>query len=267
MISLGAAIAVAFVPATQGSAQAFDLASKIQEFLQNPDSDLEGQLRNDSEGSSAPAPESDYLSVKDTSILTNHWKNMDQIEVEKPSSSSKYDRSMFEHWELIGTEQTKNDWPDFVPRSCDARRATLIRDGHNLEVKTKGCKIHVQDGGGWTDPYGRVVNGKIEYVSDTKPNGFDIDHIVSLGDVWRSGASEWDDAKRQMIANDPLNLSLSIASENRSKSDDSPSDYLPAGGFRCEYVKRYAAVKAKYDLSTTQADIDVLAGEGKKCGF
>lgn len=221
-----------------------------------------------------PTEPGQFRSIKDEASMGTFSANLAALQVVPGSGPSgtedDYDRKLFPHWELIGTEQTANDWPDIVPRSCDARRATLIRDGHNLVAEAKGCKIHVQEGGGWKDSYGFVERSSGEmrpYKESDKPSGFDIDHIVALGDAWGSGASQWDTPKRQMLANDPLNLSLSDLSANRSKGAQSPETYLPPGEFRCEYVKRYTAVKAKYGLTINPGDHEVLSRTGKECGL
>ena len=104
-----------------------------------------------------------------------------------------------------------------------------------------------------------------EYKKSNKPNGFDIDHIVALEDVWYTGGLKWNDEQREQIANDPLNLSISDSSANRSKSSQTPSSYLPLGRFKCEYAKRYVAVKKKYDLSVSAKDVDVLTQTGQFC--
>jgi len=38
------------------------------------------------------------------------------------------------------------------------------------------------------------------------PLRVDIDHVVPLGNAWRSGARRWTEARRRAFANDPRNL-------------------------------------------------------------
>ena len=80
----------------------------------------------------------------------------------------------------------------------------------------------------------------------------DIDHIVSLGNAWATGAFAWPIEKRAAFANDPLNLLPTDAGANRQKGDGDAATWLPANNsYRCEYVSRQVAVKAKYDLWVT----------------
>lgn len=264
-----------------------DFWSAIDKLLGNGSSDrIRGNAESDNP---APKPndgaaQNEFRSIRNTEQVDSFWQNFESLREESTHKPvAKYDRDLFSHWELIGTEATADDWHEDVPRSCDARRATLIRDGHNLTAETKGCKIHVdrKAGGGWTDPYGVVetdsygeavvdADGNVvvkEYKSEDKPSGFDIDHIVALEDAWNAGADEWNDDLRQQFANDPLNLTISDASANRSKGSKTIAEYVPPGNFQCEYVKRYAAVKAKYDLSIKPEDGAVMSIYADSCAL
>ena len=69
------------------------------------------------------------------------------------------------------------------------RDSVLKRDGK--DIKLSGCNVV---GGRWESVYdGRAF---------TDPSDVDIDHMVPLANAWRSGADEWDDAKRGDFAND-----------------------------------------------------------------
>ena len=88
----------------------------------------------------------------------------------------------------------------------------------------------------------------------------DIDHVVSLGNAWSTGAQYLDPQTRAAIANDQLNLLPVDASLNRQKQDADAATWLPpAKGFRCEYVARQVGVKARYGLWVTQAEKDAIA--------
>jgi len=99
----------------------------------------------------------------------------------------------------------------------------------------------------------------------------DSDHIVALGEAWRTGAKTWDAARREQFANDPDNIMVSGAATNRSKGDQSAASWLPMKstnphGKRCEYVERYITVKHKYGLSVTNAEADQLRMALDECG-
>jgi predicted small lipoprotein YifL len=95
---------------------------------------------------------------------------LQQLEVTPPGSMSGYSRESFDHWSRA------NDFGWDAPESsCDAREAALIRDGENVEVGS-GCKV---TSGKWHDPYTDQTF--------TDPSDIDTDHIVALGNAWRSG--------------------------------------------------------------------------------
>jgi hypothetical protein len=100
------------------------------------------------------------------------------------------------------------------------------------------------------DPF----SGKVITFSSTKSN-IDIDHVVALSNAWQTGAAYFDKAKRAAIANDPLNLIAVDAKLNRQKGDGDAATWLPPlKSYRCDYVARQIAVKAKYGLWVTQPE-------------
>jgi hypothetical protein len=83
----------------------------------------------------------------------------------------------------------------------------------------------------------------------------DIDHVVALSNAWQTGAAYFDKKLRTQIANDPLNLLAVDAKLNRQKGDGDAASWLPPNkAFRCEYVARQVAVKAKYKLWVTEPE-------------
>jgi len=60
---------------------------------------------------------------------------------------------------------------------------------------------------------------------------------------------------RTQIANDPLNLLAVDSKLNRQKGDGDAATWLPPSkSFRCAYVARQVAVKAKYKLWVTEPE-------------
>src|SRR5699024_1769098 len=96
-------------------------------------------------------------------------------------------------------------------------------------------------------------------------SNIDIDHVVALGEAYRSGAADMDQDTRDRLANDPLNLLISSPSYNRSKGDQNADDYLPTGHDRCKYVEMYAQTKDKYNLTVTQPEADRLMDAAQEC--
>lgn len=142
-------------------------------------------------------------------------------------------------------------WTDTNRNGCDTRNDVLRRDLTSRQVKagTRRCVALA----GWLtpDPY---TGGGIHFVYGG-PSEVDIDHVVALGDAWQKGAFRWVPRKRLALANDPMNLLAVSASANRSKGDADAATWLPPNkSYRCAYVARQVAVKAKYGLWVTAAE-------------
>jgi len=143
-------------------------------------------------------------------------------------------------------------WFDTDKNGCNTRNDILRRDLKSKQMQN-ACKVLA--GTLAPDPYTgtsiRFVYGGASEV--------DIDHIVALSDAWQKGAASWPAGKRLALANDPLNLLAVDASANRSKGDGDTATWLPANkSFRCTYVARQVAVKAKYGVWVTAAERDAM---------
>jgi hypothetical protein len=165
-----------------------------------------------------------------------------QLTVASAGSMRGYSRERFPHWRNAG-------------KNCDVRDTVLQRDG--TDVKLSGCNVV---GGRWKSVYDNRT------LSD--PRDVDIDHVVPLANAWRSGADEWDDAKRGDFANDldrPQLIAVS-ASSNRAKGDQDPSQWKPPNrDYWCEYAEDWIAVKHHWRLSVTTAEKAALADMLKGC--
>jgi hypothetical protein len=151
-------------------------------------------------------------------------------------------------------------WSDLDRNGCDTRNEILNRDLTKVLFKagTKDCKV---SSGSLIDPY----SGKVIIFSSTKST-IDIDHVVALSNAWQTGAAYFDKTKRQQIANDPLNLLAVDYSLNRQKSDGDAATWLPPlKSYRCDYVARQIAVKAKYALWVTSPEKDAIIKILEKC--
>ncbi len=87
----------------------------------------------------------------------------------------------------------------------------------------------------------------------TRASDVDIDHVVALGEAWRSGAWKWSAARRQAYAND-LGVSWTLRAVtdnvNQEKSDDDPTNWLPPlESANCVYLTEWVAVKIRWKLS------------------
>ena len=173
---------------------------------------------------------------------------LNSLEVKGRAAKTGYARSQFPHW----SDPDRN--------GCDARNDTLKRDLTQIIFKsgTRDCKVLT---GQLLDPF----SGKVITFSSTKSN-IDIDHVVALSNAWQTGAAYFDKTKRQQIANDPLNLLAVNFSLNRQKGDGDAATWLPPlKSYRCEYVARQIAVKAKYGLWVTQPEKGAIIKLLEKC--
>ena len=155
-------------------------------------------------------------------------------------------------------EQFGPAWADVDRNGCDTRNDVLKRDmqGETFKPGTHDCVVL---SGTLTDPYtGRTIaftrgQGTSEAVQ--------IDHVVALSDAWQKGAQQLDEATRRNLANDPLNLMAVDGPTNQGKGDGDAATWLPpARSYRCSYVARQVAVKAKYHLWVTDAEKNAING-------
>ena len=81
--------------------------------------------------------------------------------------------------------------------------------------------------------------------------------IVPLREAWESGAYAWSATRRNKFMNDAAvrasTKGLNSAADMQ-RGDGDPSDWLPAGDSRCNYVARWIAVKAAWGLSVDPAE-------------
>ena len=177
------------------------------------------------------------FSPTNTQAATDALTVLNNLEVKGRAPKTGYARAQFPHW----SDPDRN--------GCDARNDTLKRDLTNITFKegTRECKVIA---GQLLDPFsGKVITFSADKVV------IDIDHVVPLSNAWQTGAAYFDKNKRSQIANDPLNLLAVDAKLNRKKGDGDAATWLPPyKAFRCEYVARQVAVKAKYGLWVTQPE-------------
>ena len=149
-------------------------------------------------------------------------------------------------------------WVDVDRNGCDTRNDMLKLRLINLDM-SGNCKVMAGD---LLDPF----TGEWIHFERGGPSEVDIDHLVALSDAWQKGAAQWEFAKRVAFANDPLNLEPVDSGQNRSKGDGDAATWLPPNkDFRCQYVARQVAVKTKYEVWATQAEVDAIVGILEDC--
>lgn len=147
-------------------------------------------------------------------------------------------------------------WADTDRNGCDTRNDILKRD---LTDVTFADDVHCKvESGTLADPY-TATTIHFQRGPDTS-SAVQIDHVVSLGDAWRTGAQQLSGEQRMAFANDPLNLQATDGPTDVRKGDGDAAAWLPPiKSFQCAYVARQISVKATYELWVTQAEHDAMA--------
>jgi hypothetical protein len=152
-------------------------------------------------------------------------------------------------------------WADPDRNGCDARNEVLARDLKNEVLDSDRCTVLT---GEFTDPYSGTTLTFVR--GQGTSNLVPIDHIVAVSDAWQKGAFKWDAAKRVNFYNDPLNLQATLMKLNSQKGDGDAATWLPPlKSYRCTYVARQIAVKAKYAIWVTKAEKAAMANILAKC--
>jgi hypothetical protein len=148
-------------------------------------------------------------------------------------------------------------WADVDRNGCDTRNDVLRRDLTAVVLKpsTRGCTVLT---GVLLDPYTGQVIAFVRGVGTSL--AVQIDHVVALGDAWQKGAQVLTLERRTALANDPLELLAVKGAVNLQKGDGDAATWVPPRrSYRCAYVARQVAVKAKYRLWVTSAERDAMA--------
>ncbi|MFW5469524.1 GmrSD restriction endonuclease domain-containing protein [Knoellia sp. CPCC 206435] len=153
-------------------------------------------------------------------------------------------------------DQFGQAWYDADRNGCDTRNDILRRDLKNFTLKagTNGCLVLR---GTLTDPYTAATLKFIRGSSTS--SAVQIDHVVALSDAWQKGAQQLSTSRRTAFANDPLNLLAVDGPTNAAKGAGDAATWLPrTKTYRCAYVARQVAVKARYALWVTPSERDAI---------
>ena len=177
---------------------------------------------------------------------------LDSLAVKGRAPKTGYDRDQF-----------GQRWADVNRNGCDTRNDILQRDLKNVLFKpgTRNCVVVSGD---LMDPYsGTTINFVRGNVSSMEVQ---IDHVVALSNAWQTGAFKLTISTRTQLANDPLNLLAVQGRLNSQKGDGDAATWLPPQkSFRCAYVARQIAVKAKYGLWVTAPEKKAMQSILAKC--
>lgn len=186
-----------------------------------------------------PTPEPDAVPPKKRGEAL---KALAEIPIKGRAPKTGYARELF-----------AEDWN--YSNGCDTRNRILRRD--LIQISYRPGSSCIIETGVLEDPFtGQVIAFQrgVRTSLDVQ-----IDHVVSLSDAWQKGAQQLDGYQRFLFYNDPLNLLAVWGPANSQKSDSDAASWLPSNkGFRCAFVARQIAVKAKYDLWVTIAEHDSM---------
>ncbi|WP_425294582.1 HNH endonuclease family protein (plasmid) [Mycobacterium avium subsp. hominissuis] len=98
-----------------------------------------------------------------------------------------------------------------------------------------------------------------QFLIDTTNTGWVLlsghQRIPPLGHQWvlfHGHGQQWDSRKRQIFANDPIELRAISSSVNNAKSDDGLDEWMPPNpAARCPFATQYVTILAKYELPIT----------------
>lgn len=163
-----------------------------------------------------------------------------------PQPKIKYDRTM-----LFG------EWIRPKKGSClNTRGIVLKRDSKSMVSVNDRCVV---TNGDWNDPYTNSNFNDAENIQ--------IDHVVALKNAYMTGAHAWTKEKRCLYANylgNRFHLLAVSGSENMSKSDKSPYEYMPPNKtFVCEYLRNWLEIKYIWKLRLTPREVDAIKTELK----
>ncbi len=214
-----------------------------------------------SAGTSSPGPPAGKLSAAPVDRKQAGSESADSLlatlSVKGRAPRTNYSRAQF------GPAWTDDNGDPDGHNGCDTRNDILRRDLTGLAIKpgTYGCLVLA---GTLRDPYtSKIIN--FQRGASTSI-AVQIDHVVALSDAWQTGAQQWNSARRTDLANDPLNLLAVDGPTNEAKGDGDAATWLPPNkSYRCAYVARQVAVKARYGLWVTQAEHDAIARILARC--
>ncbi|MET0741677.1 MAG: DUF1524 domain-containing protein [Candidatus Nanopelagicales bacterium] len=194
----------------------------------------------------SPSPPRPSSSPASTARASSALAELSTLEVKGRAPMTGYDRDAF-----------GQPWADTDRNGCDTRNDMLRRDltAAALKPGTNGCVVA---SGTLADPY---TGASIAFVRGQGTSEMvQIDHVVALSNSWQTGSQYWDADKRRTFANDPLNLLAVDGPLNQQKGDGDAATWLPPNkDYRCAYVARQVAVKAKYRLWVTEPERDAIA--------
>jgi hypothetical protein len=178
-----------------------------------------------------------------------------------PNATAYNEAVKLSHLKTTGTcaGYVRSKFPDNEPSD--------VSSGHKLDGKSLSLRYYVieLDSSGAHIPAGTsesYMTGTLhdEYTATSialkhgpDTTAIQVDHIVALGDAWKTGACLWPSSKRESFAIDVAELRAVDTHDNEVKSDKDAAQWLPPAN-RTWYVETQINIKAKYGLGVTAAE-------------
>jgi hypothetical protein len=182
-----------------------------------------------------------------------------------PNATAYAEAVKLSHLKTAGTcaGYARSKFPDNEPSD--------VASGHSLDGKSLSLRYYVieLDSTGARIPAGEsesYMTGTLhnEYTGKTitlkhgpDTTAIQADHVVALGDAWKTGACHWSSSKRESFAIDVGELRAVDTHDNEVKSDDDAAQWLPPAN-RTWYVETQINIKTKYGLGVTAAERSVM---------
>ncbi|MDR2538579.1 MAG: HNH endonuclease family protein, partial [Bifidobacteriaceae bacterium] len=172
-------------------------------------------------------------------------KAVEEISGVVVASAAKIETSRSRDW---GT------WNSLTPSCWSVRDESLRIYELSGSATDDDCKF---TSGDWYDAYsGSVLTFKsAEEISDS----LQLDHIIPVSYAFRHGANLWSAIKRSVFYNDINNFIAVNATDNISKGNSGPSEWMPPNqDYWCTYSHRWVGIAKAWGISFEREDYDKL---------
>lgn len=216
-----------------------------------PETDIPPPVDDAEAAPPAPQPPAPYAQGATKYPLETTYAQLEQLEVKGPAPMTGYSR-----------EEFGPAWPRDLATadgvSCDARNITLQHQIPDAALDADQCTVTL---GVFDGPYS---GDPIHFELGETSADVHVDHVVALGDSWKTGAQQWDDDTRRAFANDLDNLVAVDGGLNQQKGDSNAASWVPPRN-RCDYIATQIYVKHKYGLWVTPPEKDALHQHLEPC--
>lgn len=173
---------------------------------------------------------------------------LEGITIRPDCMTPKYERKLYRHW-IDADKDGQN-----------TRHEVLIEESLGPVTFKTDKQRHVATG-----EWRGLFSG--ETYNDAKD--MDIDHLVPLKEAHLSGGCHWPKERRKAYANDLDNPNALIAVYkrwNRQKGAKDPANWMPPNAaFRCEYLRRWIAIKRREGMSMDSTEARYIREEMAGC--